>query len=152
MFIEGCIDEEVSNSMLTYFINNIDWGEGIKTRYGNFTRYQAHINECSEDITDSILELIRQCFNEQGIDLNTIDIVSIYLNYYRDGNDYCPKHRHEGTNQMLLTLGSSRNLYIDNTKFTLSNGSVIFFGNEYHEVKKEKRCGGPRISIVVFYT
>lgn len=147
------LDDARATALLGFLIDNVDWGEGIKTKYGNYTRKQKHLGTCPRFIHDEVVRAIAQSTPIGDIH----NVKSIYMNYYTSGDDYCPKHRHLGTNQMILSLGTSRNIHLsdaaDGSKntFTLDNGSVLLFSSEYHEIRKQKRANGPRISIVVFY-
>lgn len=149
------LTEEFSNDFLNHLINNVQWTEGITTRDGKITRFQKHLEMCDEHIKDVTLQVIKTCFERNGIDLENISCYGLYMNYYRDGNDYCPKHRHLGTKQMILSLGAVRKLGINingnDTYINMENGSALFFGEEYHWMYSDRNNVGPRISIVVFY-
>jgi len=87
----------------------------------------------------------------QTKNITIFEILSVYFNYYQNGDNYCPKHQHLGIKQIIISLGSSRNLYVNNNKYNLTDGSIFLFGSEYHEIKKQKNITNPRISIVIFY-
>lgn len=141
------ISNESSLNYLNLIRDSSSWSEGIKSRKG-VSRLQCPYHILPDYIQEIILELVNDAFTQ--LNYICIGIDSIYLNYYRDGNDFCPKHQHLGTKQLLISLGSERNLYIGNKLYKLESGSVITFGEEYHYIKKEENMG-ERISIVVFY-
>lgn len=79
--------------------NSSMWNDGIKSRYG-ISRKQCHYDILPEYLQSLILELVNIAFTELNFirdENNGIGILSIYLNYYRNGDDFCPKHRHLGT-------------------------------------------------------
>ena len=146
------ISNELSINYLNLIRDSSPWSEGIKSRNG-ISRLQCQYHILPDYIKEIILDLVNEAFTQLNFtrdENNGIGIDSIYLNYYRDGNDFCPKHQHLGTKQLLISLGSERNLYINNKVYKLESGSVIIFGEEFHQIKKEENIG-ERISIVVFY-
>ncbi len=143
------LDKDEANMLLNKLITDVNWEEHIKTRDGKCTRLQQYINFCPKNIQEMLLHTLNKIISSSN--LGNINVLSIYLNYYRDGKDWCPKHKHEGTKQIVLSLGSARHLYIENKKYKLCPGSVIFFENEYHWMYSENNVQNPRISIVFFY-
>ncbi len=85
--------------------------------------------------------------------MNTMTVVDhVYVNYYRDGNDFCPTHRHKGTEQIIISLGATRRLHVGKRYFELDDGDVIVFGSSNHGVPQESGVTEGRISIAVFVT
>ena len=148
MLFEDVIDLKSAKIFGKTLKQKVPWNSGVTTRYGTTSRKQANLEICDEKLQKFVMDNIIQLFNCKYEDGN-VGILDVYLNYYRDGSDFCPKHRHMGTKQMILSLGDERTLIVGNTHHLLKNGSVIFFGDEYHEIKRDN--SGERISIVVFY-
>lgn len=136
-----------ADKIFEIFRDNIQWNTGIQTRYGNTTRMQASLFDCSPLITRFLIDLSTKIFKVLNISAN---LESVYLNYYRDGNDYCPNHRHTDTKQLVISLGGSRIIKISNINYLVQSGSLVIFGHEYHSVDKQPNAN-PRISIALFY-
>lgn len=146
-----CLESSYSINLLNFLAANIQWGTGIQTRYGNTTRFQQYYAVCTEEVQQTVLYAIDQGMKKMGFSVESVQISGIYLNYYRDGKDFYPKHRHFDTNQMVLSLGSTRRLFIGDNFFDLETGSAVFFGDQTHWINSQKSVIGERISIVVFF-
>lgn len=79
---------------------------------------------------------------------NIID--GIYLNYYRDGNDWAPSHSHPGETQLIISLGATRSLKIGTKTYEIGNGDVIVFGSSSHSIIQDPSITEGRISIATF--
>jgi len=77
-------------------------------------------------------------------------IYGIYLNYYRNGEDWTPNHSHPGMKQIVISLGADRILTMASNRYNMSNGDVIVFGSSIHGVPKDPNCKTGRISIAMF--
>ena len=146
--INNFIDRDESLRLFEKLKNEVPWQGGIKTRNGHISRLQCHLAICPFDVQYDIMSVITKIFKSDSISKYVIH--GIYLNYYRDGNDYCPSHNHD-TNQCIISLGSTRKLKINNVDYSLETGSLVLFKNEYHSVQKEPNVG-PRISIAIFFS
>lgn len=138
-----------------FLIDNVQWGDGIKTRYGNFTRYQSHLVSCCDVVQHEVIKALEKGLSQVCLSFDTIEVEGIYLNYYRDGKDYCPNHKHNDSKQMILSLGAVRKLNIRiNEKmehFQLQSGSVLFFGDQEHGMTSQQSINESRISVVLFF-
>lgn len=87
----------------------------------------------------------------------------VFLNLYKDGNDYCPYHKDQyGTDVYTISLGETRDLLIKSDakgsramKITLESGDLYYMPKELHvdhkhSVPKRKNATGTRISVVFF--
>src|SRR5436190_812350 len=128
--IRNFLEKTTADALFQYFQLNIPWHSGVTTRNGSISRLQCSSEECNQEVNDVLKNLITKIFNDIG-STNSM-ILGIYLNYYRDGSDYCPKHRHLGTKQAIISLGSDRNLTVGSNNYNLESGSLIFFGSDYH--------------------
>jgi len=128
---------------------DVDWHEGIRSRKGQ-TR-QAYAVRGNEDfssvITDAILKAL-QAFQTAA----TYTVDGIYLNFYRDGNDWLPSHSHKGTLQLVISLGCCRTLRVGSKTYILEPGSAIIFGGSQHSIEKDLAVTDGRISIATFIT
>ena len=92
-----------------------------------------------------------------------VKVQGVFLNLYRDGNDYCPYHKDRyGTDVYTISLGETRDLLIKSDKkgskamkITLESGDLYYMSKELHinhkhSVPKRKKSNGTRISIVFF--
>ena len=149
VYSKSVIDEASASSFYEFLRDNVDWIDGVRTRYGGFTRKAKPIDPTSQDIvTQVIIQLIGNVTNILGY--THVPVVGIYLNYYRDGNDYTPNHSHKDMRQIIISLGATRTLTIGNDAYKLSNGDVIQFGSSVHGVPKDHNCKDGRISIALF--
>ena len=144
-FYRSAVDNDTALMAYDYFENNIQWEDGVRTRTGGVTRKAKPMNLGDDDLLDN---LIFNVLNKIGI--QQVFIVGIYLNYYRDGNDYTPTHSHPGMKQVVISLGTSRVLTMGKGQYTMNNGDVIIFGSSQHGVPKDPMCSEGRISIALF--
>lgn len=140
--------------------DTIEWNDGIYSRKNGFTRLAHGIDpvdlldqnntkeyqEIYKEIFNVILEAI-VCFN---LSTKPLCIGDIYLNYYRNGNDYTPNHSHPKSKQLVISLGAKRKLEIGRKSIEMENGSAILFGSSVHGVPKDLNVTEGRISIAVF--
>lgn len=86
-----------------------------------------------------------------------------FLNYYANGEDYCPYHRDQyGTDTYTVSLGATRDFLLKpdhpelpTEKFTLESGDLYLMEKAVHDghrhsVPKRKGVTEPRISILLF--
>lgn len=113
--------------------DNIDWEDGVRSKSG-FTRKAKPMQLGIDSVVDNfILESLSK------IGVTTFGIYGIY----RDGEDWTPNHSHPGMKQVVISLGSTR-------KLTMNNGDIIIFGSAVHGVPKDPNCTTGRISIALF--
>lgn len=148
----GYLNSAMCNNLYNYLKANIVWGEGIKSKNGH-TR-SAAMFELNEFITfiDNFPEIIA----------NVSEIISqysirktcagIYVNYYKNGDDWTPNHTHPGTTQIVISLGATRTFLYGKKEFSSNNGDVFVFGSSLHGVPKEPTIQEGRISIALFMT
>jgi alkylated DNA repair dioxygenase AlkB len=149
--LSKCIDEIDANQLFEFLLKNVDWGDGITTKTGQLTRKQGIVTD--ELMFDMLSQIIQNSLEKLGIDdlpFFGIGTESIYLNYYRDGNDYTPSHRHSDSRQLVISLGATRALKVGTKMYNLENGDVIFFGSSAHSVPKDESVTTARISVAVF--
>ena len=154
---QTAFDSETADFAYTYLVNTIEWEDGVKSRRTGFTRKAKAINFQSDEVVQNlILGAIGMIDDPGNRDVVNSDqtkpsfaIGGIYLNYYRDGNDYTPSHSHE-TCQLIISLGATRTLRVGNTDLKSGHGDIIVFGRSLHGVPKEPEVKEGRISIAVF--
>ena len=138
------INEDKASAMFYYFQENIEWIDGIRSKNG-FTRKAKPMNIGMDEILDSIIaEALLKIGITQAI------VYGIYLNYYRNGEDYTHNHSHPGQKQVIISLGASRVLTMGKRSFVMNNGDVIVFGSAIHGIPKDPNCQQGRISIAMF--
>ena len=107
---------------------NIQWEDGIRSRSG-FTRKANPMYPGMDPILDNcIIKVLSTINNTQS------QIYGIYLNYYRNGEDWTPNHSHPGMKQIVISLGADRILTMASNRYNMSNGDVIVFGSSIHGV------------------
>jgi hypothetical protein len=124
---------------------DLPWHDSIKTRYGKSTRKAYMVNT-----TDPIFSLLYEQIQFLLLDYPIGNILGFYINLYENGDMYTPNHRHHNTNQLILSLGSTRILNIEGQSIECNNGDIIIFGDQLHGVPKTKKNTGIRISIATF--
>jgi alkylated DNA repair dioxygenase AlkB len=88
-------------------------------------------------------------------------IMSVWMNYYRDGRDYTPYHKDSyNCTVVSVSFGDTREFKVRNksgieTSYMLSNGDIFVFDEEFnrenqHSIPKAGKNIGPRISLVFF--
>lgn len=143
---EDLLKEEEATQLYEYLKDNIAWVEGVRSRRG-FTRKAKAL-----DLQDDFM--VEEAVTMAVSALCKIDyrIDGVYLNYYEDGNMWTPNHRHQGTHQIVISLGAERSLMIGKKEFKMKNGSAIIFGGSVHGVPKQPEIQEGRISIATFMT
>lgn len=139
------IESNIADFAYNYLRDNIDWIDGVRSRKG-FTRKAKPLQFGQCEIVD---ELLLSALNLMKLDLQSVALCGIYLNYYRNGDDWTPNHSHD-TRQLIISLGTTRTLTIGKNPYNMSNGDVITFGKSLHGVPKEPSITNGRISIAVF--
>lgn len=92
-----------------------------------------------------------------------VKVLGVFINLYKDGQDYAPYHRdtYGCTGVFTVSIGGSRKFYTkhENTgkveKYILEDGDLFFFNSEFnkhhkHSIPKVKSMNDPRISVVFF--
>ena len=131
----------------------VSYGRGNPTRLTYHYPSQVSTNAMSE--INKLIELVSTNYNKK--------IVGVFMNYFRDGNDYIPYHRDNYGNLdvISLSLGESRDFFLKKddtkevTKYTLDEGDLFYLSNEQnklytHSVPKRTKISNGRISIVFF--
>ncbi len=147
--ISGLIPETTATEHYNHLLTSVSWQDGIPSRKTGFTRKAYAL---PPDEQPKVWQLVTEVVGMFGLDINKI--LGIYLNLYRNGEDYTPGHSHPGMRQIVISLGASRTLYIKSgstpKNYLLSHGDVIIFGSGMHGVPKEPLVHTSRISIAVF--
>jgi len=133
--------------MLFESLRGLPWGEGIRTRFGGTTRKALQVPR-DHPLFDILMIHMLPLILVHNI-IKPESILGLYLNYYEDGNMYTPSHRHRGTNQLVLSLGGTRNLMVEGKSYPQHAGDMIYFGDQLHGVPKQ-RGAGARISVATF--
>jgi hypothetical protein len=141
------LDADECMAMFYYLKDNIPWGESTITRYGGRTRLGCSYQSGRDKIIDNFIKKI-DATKPPG----QYSLVGVYLNYQRDGEEYTPRHNHEGGFQQLICLGpAKRKFVIGKLSQILGNGDVAIFGSAKHGLPKDTKCREERISIATFY-
>jgi len=140
----GAIDPDLATGLYECLREGIDWEEGIRSRTG-FTRKAKAINlEDYPDLQSFVVQVIRSIVQKDYI------LYGAYLNYYENGEMYTPNHSHKGTQQLIISLGATRELCLGKKSYAMHNGDAIIFGSTVHGVTKDPNITEGRISIAVF--
>jgi hypothetical protein len=140
------IDDKVCTETYHWLKDNVPWVQGIPSKEGS-TRLAYPVP------FDSIIFLIINpllCTAIKTCNMNNPIINAIYLNYYRNGEDWTPNHIHKNTTQIIVSLGTDRTLLVGKKEYNLTNGDVTIFGSSVHGVPKDIRVTEGRISIALF--
>jgi hypothetical protein len=146
--ISDIFDQKFAESAYIYLQNNIKWKDGIYSKAAKqVSRLGATINE-TDKASDFINNIVLTALQKFGI--GTYIVLGTYLNYYKDGNDFCPNHSHTGTCQLIISFGASRPLTVGTKQYILKSGDAILFGSSVHGIPKDTNIKEGRISIAVF--
>ncbi len=143
IYKEGVIDREEADATYNFLKNNIIWEEGVRSKKG-FTRKAKPLYFGDLEQVDIIIVKALSTITNQSYNINFI-----YLNYYEDGEMWCPNHSHPGTHQLVISLGETRILKVAKKDYSMKSGDAIIFGSAIHGVPKSDTKNG-RISIAVF--
>lgn len=144
--LKSTLDQQACLDTYAWLRDNVQWVDGIRSRSGP-TR-KAHSVDWESDVFEVISPLVVSAMFDCG--LTNVTISDIYINYYRDGDDWTPTHSHKGTTQVIISLGADRVLNIGSKSYILSNGDVAMFGASVHGVPKDLSVVDGRISIAIF--
>lgn len=138
------IEGDRAMATFEYLKDNMAWIDGVRSRNG-FTRKARPMVLGEDEVLDKII-----VDTISALGMSDVGVHGIYLNYYRNGEDYTPNHSHPGMKQVVISLGATRTLTISNKSYPLNNGDVIIFGSSIHGVPKDPTCTDARISIALF--
>lgn len=146
------IDNDTALMSYDYLCRNIHWETGIYSRkYKKETRKAYHVSLSENSEIDSfILQLIEQTLRKIYPTKTEFPLGGIYLNWYRNGQDFCPQHKHPDTVQVVLSLGKKRVVTVGTKSYEPENGDAMIFGSQMHGVPMDNTCMEGRISIAVF--
>lgn len=206
LYIPNGIPDSVASYYYETLRTSIKWEtpsqHGIHSRHGNTRKAYKVTND------STILPLLQEIFSAisptvmtticKETNYNYMDRGECYLNYYENGEMFTPSHDHPGQVQLIISLGATRTLEIDentqsmgNTqmqckfvasrgknrnipcpkgvwkrnlcpshffsdlkknsqKYSLNNGDLILFGENFHNVPREPEINDGRISIALF--
>lgn len=146
IYVENFIDEKTASNIYDYLANNTEWENGIPSKHG-FTRLAKNMGDLDSfpfEIQAIIKSAIAKYYS------TTVDLLGIYMNYYKDGSHFTPNHSHQGTDQLVLSFGATRTLTVGKKSFKLGNGDLILFGSSIHGIPKDPNVSTGRISIATF--
>jgi hypothetical protein len=148
-YFPNLLESESATFIYEYLKNDINWKLSIKGRKG-MTRlsYPADIED---DILAPVITSVLEHISENGKNkFKQVLLLSVYLNYYKNGNMYTPNHSHPGTCQVIISLGAARTLNVAKKSYQINNGNVIIFGSSTHGIPREYEIKRGRISIALF--
>jgi hypothetical protein len=146
-YIPDVIDSFTARQLYEYLKDNIDWEDGVYSSTGQYRLSKPVSDPENHPLLFSVIsEALSKITNHR------FSLHGIYLNYYRDGKDSTPTHKHEDTCQVIISLGATRILKIATKEYKMTNGSVAMFGPSLHSVPHDTSCENGRISIALFTT
>lgn len=137
-------------------IETIPWNE--KTKY--FGRMYSH------NALDSVIvnHVINQIEHKIKINNQAIEVLGVFANYYRDGNDKTGFHTDQyGYHVLTCSFGGTRPFQFKKKgetkvshKYLLEHGDVFFFDdyvnhNYMHAIPVSKMYNQPRVSLLLFF-
>jgi hypothetical protein len=154
-YYQGIIPKDKAGQYYQYLRDSVPWVDGIYSKCARkITRraYSMDTDSSQSNLTeyDRIIQgLIDYCVSRVKVPDSYITL-GAYINYYRDGNDWAPSHRHHKQVQMIISLGATRDLIVGDKTYTLNSGDVIIFGSSTHGVPIQQTVNDGRISIATF--
>ena len=139
---ESFIEPDVADVLFKYYRDNIQWVEAPKSK-GRHTRFGS-VCSSRDPITMSLVEFV-----VENVGYSVESVTGVYLNYYKDGDDYTPTHSHPGTIQIILSLGAERVLEVAKKLYPQKSGTVTVFGGSKHGVPRSETLES-RISVAIF--
>lgn len=144
LYCQQAVDANLATGLLEILKNDIQWEDGVRSRYG-FTRKAKAIDiEEFPQLHILISNVLKKMTSQNYA------IYGVYLNYYENGRMYTPNHSHKGTQQLVISLGAARTLNLGKRSYHMQNGDAIIFGSSVHGVPKEPQVTEGRISIATF--
>lgn len=149
------LDKDSADNAYKFIKENTKWKDGIfSQRKQKMTRkgYSPNLIDFDVDMVDELISQLVANVLKKIDQENKYSVEGVYLNYYRDGNDFAPSHRHDGMIQLVISLGATRTLKVGTKEYKMNNGDAIIFGSSNHEVPVEENVKDGRISIATFMT
>jgi hypothetical protein len=104
-FVKSGVEKDVATNLYFLLKDNVNWTNGVPSRRYGRSRYQAHLEE-QYLLYETVMPILENIIKTYFPDIR--QILSVYLNYYADGNDCCPSHKHEDTQQIILSFSLRR--------------------------------------------
>lgn len=148
--LKGEIPDDQAKELFTFLKEAIPWGLGVPSRrHAGITRlaYPLEYRDLKSLCSAPVISKIESAISEHSI---RKEIAGVYLNYYRNGNDWTPNHTHPGSSQLVLSLGTIRKFAYGKKEFNVFNGDILLFGSGLHGVPKDDSVEDGRISIALF--
>ena len=155
VYLPHHVDSEIAKVIYDYALQNISWEESIRSRRRDLTEKERFTRMGAYGEDDVILSFIASVLSSVLTDVPDPDtipstVTGVYMNHYRNGHDWCPRHSHPDTVQMIISLGATRTLTVGTKNYKMSDGDVIIFGASLHGIVPEPEVTEGRISIAVF--
>jgi len=144
--VKDVLEKDSAKELYLYLKKNVPWEDGIRSKSGH-TR-KAYSVQLGDSVSEFVLGPILLAMKSFNLETNTM--MGIYLNYYVDGNSWTPNHTHKNSNQLVISLGTTRTLEVGKKSFEMESGQAILFGSSVHGVPKDESIKRGRISIAVF--
>jgi len=147
-YFEQIFDDETADNAYIFLKDNITWEDGIYSRMKRKHSRKAYYHDGQSDTTVDlfITGLVNKALNKIG----TCTYYGVYVNYYQNGNDFCPRHSHKDTIQLVLSFGAIRTLTVGKKEYRMFPGDGILFGSSIHGIPEEPEIEDGRISIAIF--
>lgn len=142
---------DVATNIYNHLVENVEWSDGIYSRRYRGSTRKAYQEGNDEDIDLYLQVIVSDVLQQINKDTGKKYLShGIYVNYYRDGNDFLPQHSHQGTIQLVISLGATRSLKVSSKTYEMSNGDCVMFGSAPHGIVKQTSITTGRISIATF--
>lgn len=142
------LDEQETKNFMIWSAQNLVFTEGPKSRKQGSTRLATAIMpgeyEEVDELVGKVLSLLPDY--KDGRELR-----SMYLNLYRDGEDFTPNHSHPKQRQIIISFGATRTLLVGKKEYKVEDGDVVVFGGSVHGVPKERQIKEARFSLALFF-
>ncbi len=142
---ESILSHDQALALYLYLETTVDWEDSIPSRTQGQTRKGRAVTLFETPELSYVLDTILN-----KLSCTKAHVYGVYLNYYRDGNDFCPNHTHKDTRQVILSLGATRTLRVGAKNYRVKNGDAVVFGGSLHGVPKEPEVTEGRISVAFF--
>ena len=125
-----------SENLLGQLVNNLSYDvydHSSKQYWNSYTGSKMLVEDAirgASALLDKIIDKIAYdfCLHDKSVQL-----LNIQINYYRNDDEWLHEHSH-GHSTLLLSIGKSRILTIENQQILLNNGDLTIFHHQKHGV------------------
>lgn len=147
--IKGVLAEDVAQYYYEMLRDEVDWIKVPNRKQSKLHNHSKHINTLTElgNIANpTIMKVLAKQFNNN----EKMNILGCNLDLYENGEMFCPVNTHLNQTEIIIALGCSRTVIINDKKHILNNGDVMIFKSKRYEIVQEKDVKEGCLFITIF--